>query len=70
MLMYVYLICLFYFVCFVFNKANGKMNFSVNALKSKLFGENEETRYAKIETMDSDINDAVLHCQNADIRVK
>lgn len=52
------------------HQANGKMNFSVNALKSKLFGENEETRYAKIETMDSDINDAVLHCQNADIRVK
>jgi hypothetical protein len=46
------------------------MNFSVNSLKSKLFGENDETRYAKIETMDSDINDAVLHCQNADIRVK
>lgn len=42
----------------------------MNALKSKLFGENDETRYAKIEGMDSDINDAVLHCQNADIRVK
>ncbi len=46
------------------------MNFSVNSLKSKLFGENEDIRYAKIETMDSDINDAVLHCQNSDIRVK
>lgn len=46
------------------------MNFSVYSLKAKLFGENEETRYAKIESMDSDINDAVLHCQNADIRVK
>lgn len=52
------------------DQANGKMNFSVGSLKSKLFGENEETRYAKIETMDSDISDAVLHCQNADIRVK
>ncbi|UJR13605.1 hypothetical protein I4U23_000618 [Adineta vaga] len=50
--------------------ANGKMNFSVNSLKSKLFGENDQTRYAKIDTMDSNINDAVLHCQNADIRVK
>ena len=42
----------------------------MNSLKSKLFGDNEEIRYAKIEMMDSDINDAVLHCQNADIRVK
>ncbi len=59
-----------YFIYLLFNQANGKMNFSVNSLKSKLFGENEDIRYAKIETMDSDINDAVLHCQNADIRVK
>ncbi|CAF3836752.1 unnamed protein product [Rotaria sp. Silwood1] len=50
--------------------ANHKMNFSVYSLKSKLFGENEERRYAKIESMDSDINDAVLHCQNSDIRLK
>lgn len=46
------------------------MNFSMNSLKTKLFGENEETRYARIDSMDSDINDAVLHCQNADIRVQ
>lgn len=51
-------------------EANGKLNFSVYSFKSKLFGENEETRYAKIETMDSDINDAVLHCQNSEIRIK
>jgi hypothetical protein len=44
-------------------------NFSVNSLKSNLFGENDETHYAKIVGMDSDVNDAVLHCQNADIRV-
>jgi hypothetical protein len=42
----------------------------VNLLKSKLFGQNDETHYAKIERMDSDINDAVLHCQNDDIRVQ
>ncbi|CAF0788254.1 unnamed protein product [Didymodactylos carnosus] len=49
--------------------ANGKMNFSVNALKAKLFGDNQDTRYAKIECMDADINDATLHCQNAEVKL-